>query len=118
MLHLLDQVSTNTDNKIETIELECKFMRLFDNKALKTQWRPLEKVLDKDGFRNSLKEVRVKLSIITNGTSVRYKTAIGFMGLFPSLRERGVIILVQVSTSWNGDVPMVNATDPSFKGSL
>ena len=95
MLHLLDQVSTNTDNKIEIIELECKFIRWFDNKVLKTQWRPLEKVLDKVGFRSSLKEVRVKLSVITNR---RYKTAIGFMDLFPSLRERGVIILV--STAW------------------
>ena len=99
MLHLLDQVSTDTNNKIEIIELECNFMRWFDNKVLKTQWRPLEKVLDKVGFRNSLKEVRVKLSVNTNGMSDRYKTAIGFMDLFPSLRERGVIILV--SASWN-----------------
>ena len=102
MLHLLDQVSANAGNKIEVIELEFKFMRWSDNKVLKTQWRPLEKVLDKVGFRNSLKEVRVKLSVITNGTSDRYKTAIGFMDLFPSfksLRERRVIILV--STSWN-----------------
>ena len=99
MLHLLDQVSTNTDNKIEIIELECKFTRLFDHKVLKTQWRPLEKVLDKVGFRNGLKEVRVKLSVITNGTNDRYKTAIGFVDLFPSLRGRGVNI--SVSTSWN-----------------
>jgi hypothetical protein len=74
-------------------------MRWFDNKALKIEWRPLEKVLDKVGFRSSLKEVRVKLLVNTNGTSDRYKTAIGFMDLFPSLRERGVIILV--SASWN-----------------
>ena len=95
MLRLLNQVSTNADNKIEIIELECKFIRWFDNKVLKTQWKPLEKVLDKVGFRNSLKEVRVKLSVITNR---RYKTAIGILDLFPSLRERGVIILV--STAW------------------
>ena len=99
MLHLLDQVSTDTDNKIEKIELECNLMRWFGNKMLKTQWRPLEKVLDKVGFRNRLKEVRVKLSVNTNGRSDRYKTAMGFMDLFPTLRERGVIILV--SASWN-----------------
>ena len=97
MLHLLDQVSTGTDNKIEIIELECNFMRWFDVKVLKSQWRPLEKVLDKVGFKNSLKEVRVKLSNNTNGTSDRYKAAIGFMDLFPTLRERGVIILVSAS---------------------
>jgi hypothetical protein len=103
VLHLLDQVSTYTDNKIEIIELEFKFIRLFDNKVLKTQWRPLEKVLDKVGFRSSLKEVRVKLSANSNRTSDRYKTAIGFMDLFPSLRERGVIIIIMVSDScqWN-----------------
>ena len=94
MLRLLNQVSTDTNNKIEIIELECHFMRWSDNKVLKTRWRLLEKILDKVGFRSSLKEVRVKLSVDINGATDRYKTAIGFMELFPSLRERGVNICV------------------------
>lgn len=101
MLHLLDQVSTYTDNRIEIIELDCKFMRWFDSKVLRTEWRPLEKVLDKVGFRSSLKEVRLKLSGNINRTSDRYKTAIVFMDFFPSLRERGVIIVILDSDSWN-----------------
>ena len=95
MLRLLDQVSTNLNNKIEVIEIECNLIRWMDNKTLKAQWRPLEEVLEKVGFRNGLKEVRVKLSVSTNGTRDRRKIAMGFVDLFPSLRERGVIISVQ-----------------------
>jgi hypothetical protein len=100
MLHLLDQVSTDTDNTIETIEIECDFLWLFDSKELKTQWRPLEMVLDKVGFRNSLKEVRVDLAANPRRFGGRYMadSKIDFMDLFSSLRERGVFILV--SASW------------------
>ena len=95
MLHLLDQVSTHADNKIEIIELECNLMRWLDHKSLKAQWRPLENVLDKAGFRNKLKEIRVGLSVSTNASIDRGRIAIGFMDLFHSLRERGVVISVQ-----------------------
>ena len=93
-LHLLDQISTET-NKIEIIELECNLMQWFGSKALEAQWKPLEKVLEKDGFRNKLKEVRVRLSVTTNAINDRIKIAVGLMDLFHSLRERGVIISVQ-----------------------
>ena len=104
MLHLLDQVSTNTNNKIEVIEIECNLIRWIDKNTLKDQWRPLEEVLDKVGFRNKLKEVRVKLSVGTNGKSDRGKIAVAVMVLFPSLRERGVIISVQdEGQTWRND---------------
>lgn len=110
MLRLLEQVSTNSHNKLEVIEIECNLMRWIDNKTMKSHWRPFEEVLNNVGFSNRLKEVRVKLSVSTNGTSDRCKIMVGFMDLFPSLRERGVIISVQdqgqrndrfVSAAWN-----------------
>jgi len=94
-LHLLKQVSTQPDNKIETIQLECNFMRWFDTKVLKAQWRPLEKVLNEKGFANKLKEVKIRLSVDTNVKSDRDRIVVGFMDLFHSLRERGVVVSVQ-----------------------
>ncbi|KAF8809288.1 hypothetical protein BYT27DRAFT_7222526 [Phlegmacium glaucopus] len=96
MLHILGPISTDINNKIEIIELECNLMRWLDNKSLKAQWRPLEKVLDKDGFRNKLKEIRVGLSVSTNVPSDRSRMVTGFStDLFASLRKRGVVISVQ-----------------------
>lgn len=95
MIHLLDQISENMNNKVEIIELECHLLQRFDNKALAAQLMPLEKVLNKVGFRNKLREVRVMLPVTTSIESDRYKTRIGFIDLFSFLRERGVVISVQ-----------------------
>jgi hypothetical protein len=76
-------------------------MRWFDNQTLKVYWTHLENVLDKVGFRNKLKEVRLRLSVSTNTTSDRSRIVVGFMELFHSLRERGVVISVEDQSQEN-----------------
>jgi hypothetical protein len=59
-----DQVSSDSDNQIEIIELACILLAPFDDhEVLEAQWRRLENVLDEVGFRNKLKEVRMRLSV-------------------------------------------------------
>jgi len=91
----LEQISTQPDNKVEVIELDCNFMNWVDNKTSLAKWRPLEKVLEKEGFRNNLKEVRVKLSLSTIAPSERSKISVGLMDIFLELRERGVVVSVE-----------------------
>ena len=69
-------------------------MNWVDNKRSLAKWRPLEKVLEKEGFKN-LKEVRVKLSVSTIAPSERSKISVGLEDIFLELRERGVVFSVE-----------------------
>ncbi|KAF8963711.1 hypothetical protein BDZ97DRAFT_1818851 [Flammula alnicola] len=92
VLRLLGQVS-HQPNLVETVILDCHCVRVLDGQKLKSEWRPLDKVLSKPGFA-ALKEIRIRLSTSTSSAMERHKFTLAFQDLLPTLQTRGTLIAV------------------------
>jgi len=101
VLRLLSQiyharkVSRDHPDHLESITIECHCLRNMDTKALKAEWRPIDKVLSKPGIFERLKELKITLPTSTSSTKLIHSFMMAFQDALPLVQAKGVSISVR-----------------------